>query len=226
MSTADCILPPKRSIPHQLRKPLMTIRLLQRSATRALCSPFTPFQSRHLNPQHHHIKPFQLQAFRYQSSDHMTPPAAKEEAVKKGNDPESVEGEENEWKFRAPYKIHESSDKFNAIYEASCHCGRVQYQLSREKPLDAKYCHCTTCQRLHGKLPSGNAHTQHMRLTDRTQAPASNGPLSSTRRTSTLPTVIMTSAGTTARRRRPDTSCHARSAARTATLQSWTRAAT
>jgi hypothetical protein len=22
--------------------------------------------------------------------------------------------------------------------------------LSREKPLAAKYCHCTTCQRLHG----------------------------------------------------------------------------
>ncbi len=37
-------------------------------------------------------------------------------------------------------------DSFNALYEASCHCGRVKYQLSREKPLDAKYCHCTTCQ--------------------------------------------------------------------------------
>ena len=55
-----------------------------------------------------------------------------------------------EWKKNAPYKLHEPA-AFNARYEASCHCGKVTYQLSREKPLAAKYCHCTTCQRLHGK---------------------------------------------------------------------------
>ena len=57
---------------------------------------------------------------------------------------------EDEWKLRAPYRIHEEDDGFQTRYEASCHCGRVKYQLSREKPLDAKYCHCTTCQTLHG----------------------------------------------------------------------------
>ena len=56
----------------------------------------------------------------------------------------------DDWKERAPYRIHENTDDFKVRYEASCHCGRVQYQLSREKPLDSKYCHCTTCQRLHG----------------------------------------------------------------------------
>lgn len=55
-----------------------------------------------------------------------------------------------EWKKNAPYKIHEEGS-FDARYDASCHCGKVKYQLSREKPLDAKYCHCTTCQRLHGE---------------------------------------------------------------------------
>jgi len=55
----------------------------------------------------------------------------------------------NEWKSRAPYSIHESNDKFNAIYEASCHCGRVKYELSRKEPLDSKLCHCTTCQTQH-----------------------------------------------------------------------------
>ncbi|KAI9787312.1 MAG: hypothetical protein M1816_007660 [Peltula sp. TS41687] len=57
---------------------------------------------------------------------------------------------EDDWKTRAPYAIHKSGDEFHARYEASCHCGRVNYQLSREKPLAAKYCHCTTCQTLHG----------------------------------------------------------------------------
>lgn len=56
----------------------------------------------------------------------------------------------DEWKTRAPYSIHKNDDSFKVRYEAGCHCGRVTYQLSREKPLDAKYCHCTTCQTLHG----------------------------------------------------------------------------
>ena len=56
----------------------------------------------------------------------------------------------DEWKKRAPYKIHEDAD-FNPRYEGSCHCGRVKYQLNREKPLAAKFCHCTTCQTIHGE---------------------------------------------------------------------------
>lgn len=62
----------------------------------------------------------------------------------------STEGELNEWKHRAPYRVHDKQEHFQARYEGSCHCGKVKYQLSREKPLDAKYCHCTTCQKIHG----------------------------------------------------------------------------
>ena len=82
----------------------------------------------------------------------MSPPAKEEKdaAHSKGHAPEHIEGEENEWKFRAPYKIHEDNDDFDVKLEGHCHCGRVHYQLKRDKPLDAKYCHCTTCQRLHG----------------------------------------------------------------------------
>lgn len=58
--------------------------------------------------------------------------------------------EEDLWKHQAPYKIHENDPNFIAVWEAQCHCGKVKYQLGREKPLAAKYCHCTTCQRLHG----------------------------------------------------------------------------
>lgn len=65
-----------------------------------------------------------------------------------------LEGEHNQWKFRAPYRVHEDNDgdNFPVRYEGGCHCGRVKYQLSREKPLNAKYCHCTTCQVMHGML--------------------------------------------------------------------------
>jgi len=63
---------------------------------------------------------------------------------------EEKEGEHNEWKFRVPYKIHEKDSGFEAHFKASCHCGKVGYQLKKTKPLEAKFCHCTTCQVLHG----------------------------------------------------------------------------
>lgn len=77
----------------------------------------------------------------------------KSQAKSAGHKSEDVEGENNEWKFRAPYKVHSDEEGFNALYEGSCHCGRVKYELSREKPLAVKYCHCSTCQVLHGIFP-------------------------------------------------------------------------
>jgi hypothetical protein len=71
----------------------------------------------------------------------------------------STDRKEDEWKHRAPYKIHDKAENFDVKWRGKCHCGAVQYELSREKPLASKYCHCTTCQRLHGvssqlQLPS------------------------------------------------------------------------
>lgn len=57
---------------------------------------------------------------------------------------------EDEWKHRAPYKIHDDDSKFPAKWKGSCHCGKVKYELSREKPLASKTCHCSTCKSLHG----------------------------------------------------------------------------
>lgn len=56
----------------------------------------------------------------------------------------------DEWKHREPYRIHQSGENFPVKWRGGCHCGRVKFQLSRERPLVSKYCHCTTCQRLHG----------------------------------------------------------------------------
>ena len=62
----------------------------------------------------------------------------------------STEGK-HDWKLRPPYRIHEPNEDFKAVFDASCHCGNVQYELSREEPLDSKLCHCTTCQTQHGE---------------------------------------------------------------------------
>lgn len=64
---------------------------------------------------------------------------------------ESTEGI-SEWKKRAPYLVHDSNDDFKALYHGSCHCEKVQFQVSREEPLGSKLCHCTTCQTQHGEL--------------------------------------------------------------------------
>lgn len=62
----------------------------------------------------------------------------------------STHRREDEWKSREPYRIHDKDENFDVKWEGECHCGKVKYQLSRDKPLASKYCHCTTCQRLHG----------------------------------------------------------------------------
>ncbi|KAH8701999.1 Mss4-like protein [Talaromyces proteolyticus] len=53
------------------------------------------------------------------------------------------------WKSRAPY-IFTSDEDFGPVkWQAMCHCSRVQYQIRRESPLAAKYCHCRACQVMH-----------------------------------------------------------------------------
>ena len=51
---------------------------------------------------------------------------------------------------RLPYSLAEESMPFKRVYEGSCFCEKVKFGISREVPLDAKYCHCKGCQVLHG----------------------------------------------------------------------------
>ena len=83
------------------------------------------------------------------TSPEKTDPGTSTTRGQEGGNLKQPEGPED-WKHRAPYRIHESNGDFNALYDGSCHCGKVQFSLSREKPLASKFCHCTTCQRLHG----------------------------------------------------------------------------
>ena len=38
---------------------------------------------------------------------------------------------------------------FAAKYQARCYCGETRYEVAAD-PVDAKICHCRTCQQLHG----------------------------------------------------------------------------
>lgn len=57
---------------------------------------------------------------------------------------------EEAWKHRPPYQI-QSPEEFGPVkWHGKCHCGQITYSLSREKPLNAKFCHCRGCQLMHG----------------------------------------------------------------------------
>ena len=78
---------------------------------------------------------------------HDAPQQKKSDALHNGQ----TEGKENQWKFRAPYKI-QNEESFKSRYEGSCHCGKIKFHIKKKEPLDAKYCHCTTCHALHGNI--------------------------------------------------------------------------
>jgi hypothetical protein len=117
------------------------MRLIYRPCLRLACSSVRPLARRNIYCFHSALVSRGIMT----SSE----PHEAQDVPKEVSEAQEAEG----WKTQLPYKIHEKQS-FNALYDASCHCGRVTYQLSREKPLDAKFCHCKTCQRLHGKLRS------------------------------------------------------------------------
>ena len=54
---------------------------------------------------------------------------------------------------------------FAVKYRATCHCAAVRYEVSAD-PVDAKMCHCATCQALHGAPMQWTAifHKHHVRI--------------------------------------------------------------
>lgn len=69
--------------------------------------------------------------------------------------PSESRPDDHAWETDHPYKkpTPDDDDYNKPAWEGSCHCGRVQYTISREKPLASKYCHCTDCQRMHAVRP-------------------------------------------------------------------------
>ncbi len=57
----------------------------------------------------------------------------------------------SEWQRNTPYLLASEDKDFQIKYTAGCMCGEVQYAVDCD-PVAAKYCHCTSCQKLHGEL--------------------------------------------------------------------------
>ena len=117
------------------------VRLRARHTCPSLCS----------NPHLPHTQPFS-------TSTTKDMPPKKESNGSVGGDAHQYQAgdtthkKEDEWKHREPYRIHDNDENFDVKWKGKCHCGKVTYELSRDKPLASKYCHCTTCQRLHGVI--------------------------------------------------------------------------
>jgi len=59
----------------------------------------------------------------------------------------SNEDESIRWRKLAPYGNVFREDEIK--YKGRCHCGSIRINVCSD-PLDSKYCHCQTCQKLHG----------------------------------------------------------------------------
>ncbi|SJX62147.1 uncharacterized protein SRS1_12995 [Sporisorium reilianum f. sp. reilianum] len=65
----------------------------------------------------------------------------------KGPIPAQNGGREVGYIQKPPYSWQ--SDEFQVKYRAKCWCGKLEFEYHGD-PIDAKHCHCTQCQRLHG----------------------------------------------------------------------------
>lgn len=134
---------------------------------------------------------------------------------------------EDAWKARPPYAI-QSPEQFGPVqWRGRCHCGRITYSLNREKPLNAKFCHCRGCQLMHGlPLFPLDAYCIDAELMRTVKEPPSNGPLSSTKPASRLQKACKAWSSTARRITPASTRSQPRCRAPSATPLSWTRAAT
>ncbi|KAF7971010.1 hypothetical protein HWV62_22277 [Athelia sp. TMB] len=57
--------------------------------------------------------------------------------------------EEADYMHKPPYHWESVGAKFAAKYTSACLCGNVEFEVHGD-PLDAKHCHCRSCQKLHG----------------------------------------------------------------------------
>lgn len=66
------------------------------------------------------------------------------------NNPSENTIHKESWKHRPPYDRQSLEDFGPVKLRAFCQCRKVSYVLRREKPLEAKFCHCRRCQLMHG----------------------------------------------------------------------------
>ncbi|KAG9028171.1 hypothetical protein FRB95_006787 [Tulasnella sp. JGI-2019a] len=55
-----------------------------------------------------------------------------------------------DWQQSPSFTRLPDSPEFKAVYDGQCNCRRIKFKVGCQKPLDAQFCHCLTCQSLHG----------------------------------------------------------------------------
>jgi hypothetical protein len=70
--------------------------------------------------------------------------------------PTSTRRAEGAWRYEPPYVPPEKATSgegkpFLKKVMGSCHCEMVQFWVTRDKPLTAKFCHCSDCKIIHGE---------------------------------------------------------------------------
>lgn len=185
--------------------PIVTLNLIQSST-------FTSAQRFHISrtnamPEHKHIDKNHVnsadEAHQYQAGA-------------------TTNRKEDEWKHREPYRIHGSDESFDAKWKGGCHCGKVKYELSRDRPLASKYCHCTTCQRLHGVSQTREKEVKHTNISSL----HSSGLQSSTKLISISQTAFTTWGGMIPLGKIKHITCLARSNVLSAVHRLWMRVET
>lgn len=119
-----------------------------RTALPSISTSFARFCS-----SHYHVpnKKSEIAGSRDTKLFHMMPEKANRPDVGEGKghlEDMSAKQDNDDWKNRPPYRTTDTNEKFHKRHTAHCHCGRVKYWLSRERPLAAKFCHCIDCQAL------------------------------------------------------------------------------
>ncbi|KAL7558167.1 hypothetical protein ACA910_016221 [Epithemia clementina (nom. ined.)] len=66
-----------------------------------------------------------------------------------GNDKAAAASNDEHHNYHTSNSNNNNNNNNEVHYQASCHCGRVQYEVIGD-PLNAKLCHCRGCQKLHG----------------------------------------------------------------------------
>lgn len=131
------------------------------------------------------------------------------------------------WQLDHPYCVPTPKETSEAKWEGSCHCGQIRYFLSRDEPLNSKYCHCSDCQTMHAvsnHLLLINPHplSTHGYPNVSLRLPF-NGPRLYTNLTSASPTVPMASPSTLPLCSNLSTTCLAKSIVQPVIRRFWTR---
>jgi len=64
--------------------------------------------------------------------------------------PREDQEDSEDWKSQPPYALEDPKKPKKALFKGCCHCHDVTFEIYVDKPKGSHFCHCDTCQKLHG----------------------------------------------------------------------------